>query len=322
MEYLKKITLFVLVILAFFSCENDEALENQIAKIETNFTIERFDRAFAEAKPQDLSSLKSTFPFLFSTRIPDTAWLERMTDSFQVILNNETNLVFTDFKTVTNDIDGLFQHLKYYDKTFSEPRIITLTNFVKYRDKLAVTDTVAVIAIDNYLGADHAIYANIPRYLTQNMKESQIVVDLASAYAEKQIFQSQKKTFLDEMIFFGKQLYFKDKVIPFKTDAQKIGYEEAQLEFANTNENMIWTEFVENEMLYKTDSSLPARFIADAPFSKFFLELDNETPGRLGQYIGWQIVRAYMRHNDVTLKEMLQTEAIDIFNKSNYKPSK
>jgi gliding motility-associated lipoprotein GldB len=322
MEYLKKIILFVLVILAFFSCENDEALENQIAKIETNFTIERFDRAFAEAKPQDLSSLKSTFPFLFSTRIPDTAWLERMTDSFQVILNNETNLVFTDFKTVTNDIDGLFQHLKYYDKTFSEPRIITLTNFVKYRDKLAVTDTVAVIAIDNYLGADHAIYANIPRYLTQNMKESQIVVDLASAYAEKQIFQSQKKTFLDEMIFFGKQLYFKDKVIPFKTDAQKIGYEEAQLEFANTNENMIWTEFVENEMLYKTDSSLPARFIADAPFSKFFLELDNETPGRLGQYIGWQIVRAYMRHNDVTLKEMLQTEAIDIFNKSNYKPSK
>jgi gliding motility-associated lipoprotein GldB len=322
MEYLKKITLFVLVILAFFSCENDEALENQIAKIETNFTIERFDRAFAEAKPQDLSSLKSTFPFLFSTRIPDTAWLERMTDSFQVILNNETNLVFTDFKTVTNDIDGLFQHLKYYDKTFSEPRIITLTNFVKYRDKLAVTDTVAVIAIDNYLGADHAIYANIPRYLTQNMKESQIVVDLASAYAEKQIFQSQKKTFLDEMIFFGKQLYFKDKVIPFKTDAQKIGYEEAQLEFANTNENMIWTEFVENEMLYKTDSSLPARFIADAPFSKFFLELDNETPGRLGQYIGWQIVRSYMRHNDVTLKEMLQTEAIDIFNKSNYKPSK
>ena len=322
MEFLRKSTLFVLVILSFCSCKNEEALETEIAKIKTNFTVERFDRAFAEAKPRDLGSLKMTFPFLFSAKIPDTAWVERMTDSFQLILNNETNLVFANFKTVTNDIDGLFQHLKYYGKTFSEPRIITLTNFVKYREKLAVTDTIVVIAIDNYLGADHAFYANIPRYLTQNMKGSQIVVDLASAYAEKQIFQSQKKTFLDEMIFFGKQLYFKDRVIPFKTDAEKIGYSKKQLEFANANENMIWTEFVENEMLYKTDGSLPARFIADAPFSKFFLELDNETPGRLGQYIGWQIVRSYMRNNEVSLNEMLQTEALDIFNKSNYKPSK
>jgi gliding motility-associated lipoprotein GldB len=319
---MKKIILLILILFAFYSCKNEDALEEEIAKIDTNFTVERFDRAFAEAKPEDIGNLKKTFPFLFSSRIPDAAWLERMTDSFQIILNDETNKEFGDFKTVTNEIEGLFQHLKYYDKTFSEPRVITLTNFVKYREKLAVTDTVTVIAIDNYLGADHAFYANLPRYLVQNMKSSQIVVDLAKAYAEKQIFQSQKKTFLDEMIFFGKQLYFKDKVIPFKTDAEKIGYTQEQLEFANANENMIWTEFVENEMLYDTDSSLPARFIADAPFSKFQLELDNETPGRLGQYIGWQIVRAYMKNNEVSLQEMMQTEPIDIFNKSNYKPSK
>jgi gliding motility-associated lipoprotein GldB len=322
MEYLRKITLFVLIVVAFFSCKNEDALEEEIAKIDIDFAVERFDRAFAEAKPEDLGLLKTTFPFLFSSRIPDTAWVERMTDSFQVILNQETNVEFGDFKIVTNDIQGLFQHLKYYDKTFSEPRVITLTNFVQYREKLAITDTIVVIAIDNYLGAEHSFYANIPRYLAQNMKSSQIVVDLAKAYAEKQIFQSQKKTFLDEMIFFGKQLCFKDKVIPFKTDAEKIGYLQEQLEFANTNENMIWTEFVENEMLYNTDSSIPARFIADAPFSKFQKELDNETPGRLGQYIGWQIVKAYMKNNDVSLQEMLQTEAVEIFNKSNYKPSK
>nr|WP_321225309.1 gliding motility lipoprotein GldB [uncultured Psychroserpens sp.] len=319
---MKKITLFILVLLAFFNCKNDNALEEEIAKIDVDFTVERFDRAFAEATPNDLSNLKSTYPFLFSSRIPDSLWVERMTDSFQVILNNETHKQFGDFKTVTNEIGDLFRHLKYYDKTFSELRVITLTNFVKYREKLAVTDTVAVIAIDNYLGSNHEFYANLPRYLVQNMVPSQIVVDLASSYAEKQIFQSQKKTFLDEMIYFGKQLYFKDKVIPFKTDAQKIGYSNEQLDFAYANENMIWTEFVENEMLYNTDSSLPARFIADAPFSKFQLELDNQTPGRLGQFIGWQIVRAYMQNNDVSLQDLMQKEAIEIFNKSNYKPAK
>ena len=319
---MKRIGILGFVLLSFFGCKTDNGLETEISKIETDFIVERFDRAFANAKPEGLTELKETFPFLFPKRIPDSVWVERMKDSNQVLLHNETHKTFGDFKAVTKDIQELFQHLKYYDKTFEEPRVITLTNFVKYREKLVVTDTVVVIAIDNYLGSDHDIYSGIQKYLANNMKPSQIVVDLAKAYSEKQIFQLQKKTLLDEMIYFGKQLYFKDVMIPFKSDAEKIGYSEEQLEFAKTNENMIWTHFVEHEMLYDTDSSLPGRFIADAPFSKFYLELDSQTPGRLGQYIGWQIVRSYMRNNDVSFKEMMQKEAAEIFNESNYKPPK
>nr|WP_321246185.1 gliding motility lipoprotein GldB [uncultured Psychroserpens sp.] len=319
---MKKIILLILVLFAFFGCKNEDALEEEIAKIDTSFTVERFDRAFAEAKPENLGNLKKTYPFFFSARIPDSVFVEQMKDSFQIALNNATKQKFGDFKTETNEIESLFQHLKYYDKTFNEPRVVVFTNYVHYREKLVVTDSVVLLAIDNYLGENHEFYGNFPKYIVQNLKPSQLVVDLAKAYSEKQIFQSQKKTFLDEMIFFGKQLYFKDKVIPFKSDADKIGYAQEQIEFANANENMVWTEFVENEMLYSTNSSFVSRFIADAPFSKFQLELDSQTPGRLGQYIGWQIVRAYMKNNDVSLQEMLQTEAIEIFNKSNYKPSK
>ena len=58
-------------------------------------------------------------------------------------------------------------------------------------------------------------------------------------------------------------------------------------------------------MLFSTDSKLPSRFINPAPFSKFNLELDGESPGRLGQYIGWQIVRAYANRSDASLKEIL-----------------
>ncbi|WP_299338219.1 gliding motility lipoprotein GldB [uncultured Psychroserpens sp.] len=319
---MKQIALFGLILLTLFGCKDDNAIETEISKIETNFIVERFDRAFANSTPDGLADLKQTFPFLFSNKIPDSIWVTRMKDSNQVLLNKATHETFGDFKLVTNDIEGLFQHLKYYDKTFNEPRVITLTDFVNYRNKIAVTDSIVLIGIDNYLGTDHELYGNMQRYLANNMKSSQIVVDLAAEYSKRQIFQSQRKTLLDEMIYFGKQLYFKDKMIPFKTDAEKIGYTPEQLEFAKVNEDMIWTHFVKEEMLYDTDSSLPGRFIADAPFSKFYLELDRETPGRLGQYIGWQIVRAYMNKNDVTLKEMLQTEAVDIFNKSNYKPQK
>ncbi|WP_435049104.1 hypothetical protein [Formosa sp. S-31] len=126
------------------------------------------------------------------------------------------------------------------------------------------------------------------------------------------------------MVSAGKRLYFKDLMIPFKTDAEKINYTEVQLQWAQNNEAQIWEYFVERELLYSSDSKLPGRFINPAPFSKFYLaEIDNESPGRIGQYIGWQIVRAYMDHNpDISFKEMLNMSAEDIFNHSKFKPRK
>ena len=90
-----------------------------------------------------------------------------------------------------------------------------------------------------------------------------------------------------------------------------------------TNESDIWRYFVEREILFSTDTKLLARFINVAPFSKFYLEeIDAESPGRLGQFIGWQIVKSYMNENKVSLKEMLNTDPEEIFNNSKYKPKK
>ena len=107
-----------------------------------------------------------------------------------------------------------------------------------------------------------------------------------------------------------------------KTDDAKIGYTKEQLDWAIDNESYIWSYFVERELLFNTNPKLLMRFINPAPFSKFNLELDRESPGRLGQYIGWQIVRAYMKNNDVTLVQMLDKNAEDIFNNSKFKPRK
>ena len=35
----------------------------------------------------------------------------------------------------------------------------------------------------------------------------------------------------------------------------------------------------------------------------------NDSPGRIGGWLGWQIVRSYMKNNNVTLPELLKTEA-------------
>ncbi|MCK7590303.1 gliding motility lipoprotein GldB [Subsaxibacter sp. CAU 1640] len=319
---MKKINLLVIVLTLLFSCKSEDKLENEITQIDADVKVERVDLAFANAKPSELPKLKTAFPFIFSSRVPDSLWVEQMQDTLQQELWSEVKKEFSDFKDETNDIRSLFQHLKYYDKTFTEPRVVTVTSYVDYRNKVFVSDTIDVIALDTYLGSEHEFYTDIPRYIVQNMNKNQIVVDLAGAYSQRYIFQSQRKSLLDEMVYFGKQLYFKDKMIPFKTDVEKIGYTDEQLSWADANESQIWSYFIERELLYSTDSSLPSRFTADAPFSKFYLELDNESPGRLGQYIGWQIVRSYMENNEVTLMDMLQKDAEEIFNNSRYKPRK
>lgn len=318
----KKLFLYVSILVLVIACNKDSKIEQDIAKIEVDFKVERFDELFFKAQPSDLPQLKASFPFLFSKHISDSVWISNMKDTLQKHLLKEVELKFSNFEPYSNSVKSLFQHLKYYDKTFNAPRVITLTNFVDYRNKTIVTDTIVLIALDNYLGKDHDFYYDIPKYIAQNMEPTQMVSDLASEFSKKYIYQSQNKTLLDDMIFYGKQLYFKDIMIPFESDANKIGYTQEQIDWAISNESYIWRYFIEKELLYSTDNKMPSRFINPAPFTKFYLELDSESPGRLGQYMGWQIVRSYMEHNNVDLYDMLQKDANEIFNDSKFKPRK
>ncbi|GGW68025.1 protein involved in gliding motility GldB [Winogradskyella epiphytica] len=308
--------------LMLLSCDSDSKTEKEIAKIDTDFKVERFDQAFLNSTPQDLPKLKKDYPFLFSKQMPDSIVISRMKDTLQHELLSEVQKTFPDFNSSKEELNGLFQHLKYYDKTFKTPRVITLTNDVAYREKTIVTDSILLIALDNFLGSDHEFYQNIPMYIAANMKKSQLITEVTEGYAKKYVFQTNRKTLLDEMIYHGKLLYFKDVMIPFKSVSERIGYSEEQLKWAELNESQIWSYFIEKELLYDTDPKLSNRFIADAPFSKFYLELDNESPGRLGQYIGWQIVKAYADNTSEDILKIMQTEPEVIFRKSKFKPRK
>jgi len=320
---MKNILFFLVFTAMIFSCKNDNKLESDIAKINTDVHIERFDLLFGKVTYQSLPDLKRAYPFMFSEKYQDSFWISKISDTLQKHLFNEVEKEFLNISDTQLEIESLFNHLKYNFPEFYPPRVITTTSDVDYRNRVIVTDTIAVIALDTYLGTNHEFYENIPKYIREDLKKDQIVVDLAIAYAEKYIYQAPNKTFLDEMIYFGKQLYFSDVVIPFKTEASRIGYTQEQLDWAIANESYVWRYFVERELLFSTDTKLTGRFITPAPFSKFYLEdIDSESPGRLGQYMGWQIVRAYMERNDDSLKEMLLKSPEEIFNNSKFKPRK
>lgn len=317
----KKI-LFLLLGFILFSCSEDNRREEEIAKISVEVEIARFDQRFARATEDSLPQLKKEFPYLFPTRYPDFVWVEKMNDTIQEELNREVAKEYPNLSETKNELHDFFQHVKYYFPDRETPKVVTLVSEVDYRNKAVWADSLLLISLDTYLGPDHYFYLGVQSYLKKNFKREQIIPDVAAAFAEEVVPRPRSRDFLAHMIYYGKILYLKDRLIPFKNDAGKIGYTPEELEWAKANEEQIWRYFIEKELLYDSNTELYTRFLFPAPFSKFYLELDEESPPKVGQYVGWQIVRQYMERNDVSLQAMLTADAETIFNKSNYKPRK
>jgi len=313
--------LFLLPLSLLITCSNEYKMEEAIAKIPVTLDINRFDLAFKNATSTDLPDLKQNYSYLFPPRTPDSVWVNKMTDSLQNILYDEVENHFRKNDDYQTDLKKFFKHLKFYNTNFNKvPAITTLVNEVDYRNRVIVTDRIILIALDNYLGADHEFYQNIPKYIASNLKASNIVVDIAEEYAKDYTQQRKRRRFIDNMVYFGKLLYFKDITIPFKAEHERINYTPEELQWAEANESAIWSYFVERELLFSTDPKLASRFLATAPFSKFYLELDNESPGKLGQYMGWQIVKAYAEATNKDLFDVLATDPEELFKVSKFKP--
>lgn len=317
-----KLYRFVVVLCLFFlSCDQKSKVEKAVGEIPVDVKVERFDKVFFETKPQDLAKVKKQYPFFFPAGNDDNVWLNKMQDSIWREVYDEVQKKYSNFEPVREEFNSLFQHVKYYFPETKIPKVITVIGEMDYTAKAIYADSLVIVSLELYLGKNHKFY-EFPKYLKENFEERQIMPDVVSSFAFRKIPASKDRTLLSQMIFEGKQLYAKDLLLPEYTDAEKMGYTPEQIKWCEENEEYMWRHFIENEMLYSEDPKLNTRFIAPAPFSKFYLEIDNDSPGRVGAWIGWQMVRSYMKNNNVTLPELLKTNAKEIFEKSKYKPKK
>ena len=314
---------FAIITLAFLlvSCDQKTKVEKAVEEIPVALKVDRFDQAFFEASPNELPNLKAEYPFFFPEGVDDTVWLEKMQNKDWRDLYAAVKKKYPDFGQQTSEIEDLFKHLKYYFPETILPKVYTVIGEMDYNSKAIYANDKLIIALELYLGKDVKFYT-FPEYLRQNFEERQMMPEIVTSYAFRKIPPPSEKTLLAEMIYYGKELYLKDLVLPNHTDAEKIGYLPEQQSWCKENESYIWRFFIEEDLLFSSDTKLQTRFINVAPFSKFYLEIDNESPGRVGQWIGWQIVRSFMENNEVSLQDMLKMDAKEIFEKSKYKPKK
>lgn len=317
-----KVYLFSFVFCFFiWSCDKKTAVEKVVEEIPMDIKIERFDKLFFESKPEQLQKIKKQYPFFFPTGVPDSVWVNKIQNPLWRELYGEVQKKFSDIEPVRSDLVTLFKHVKHYFPKTKTPKVITVIAEMDYNNKVIYADSLVIISLELYLGKDHKFY-EFPKYIKQNFEQRQMMPDVVSSFATTQVNFGKDKTLLNQMMYYGKQLYLKDLLLPEYTDAEKMGYTPKEITWCQENEAYIWRYFLENDLLYNDDSKLGARFIAPAPFSKFYLEIDNESPGQVGAWIGWQIVRSYAENNDIPLADLLKMNAKELFEKSKYKPKK
>ena len=318
---MKKYLFVVAFCLFVVACSKKDKVESAVAEIPLDLKVERFDKIFFETRPEDLEKVKKEFPFFFPAGNDNSVWLNKMQSPLWREVYTEVQKKYADFTPEKEVLETLFKHIKYYFPETKTPKVITVISEMDYNNKVIYADSLVIISLELYLGKNHKFY-EFPNYLKENFEQRQIAPDVVSSFATSKIPTVTDKTLLSQMIYSGKQLYLKDLLLPDYTDAEKMGYSPEQIKWCQENENYMWRYFIEREMLYSNDQKLIPRFINQAPFSKFYLELDNESPGRVGAWIGWQIVRAYAKNNEVPIEELLKLNAKELFEKSKYKPKK
>ncbi|MCH1547488.1 MAG: DUF2268 domain-containing putative Zn-dependent protease [Flavobacteriaceae bacterium] len=290
--------------------------------LDVNVKIERFEDLFFNNSSEDLSLLKDEYSFLFPSQYNNQVWLDKQNDSLQREIFYQVKKRFNDFSKQKKEIESFYFNYKKLDSNYVIPRIITLTTDVDFRKNIILTDSLLLLGLDNYLGTDHYFYDSFPKYISSNFEIDYLIIDIANSYAFNYTnkFKISNYTFIDKLIYEGKLLYFVKMMLPNYSDNQLLKYSDNQFLWAQNNEKEIWINFIENEYLFSSDSQLESRFLNLAPFSKFYLSIDNDSPSMIGKYIGFQIVNAFMQNYNFSINELMELESMYIYNNSKYKP--
>jgi hypothetical protein len=215
---------------------------------------------------------------------------------------------------------GFARYNNFFDRDII-PTICTYISYLDYENRVVFMDTALVIAIDMYLGAESEHYnaAAIPTYMRLRLDEQFIPVDAMRSVAHYELEKTPQslQTLLDHIILHGKVAYFLEQTLP-KTDmATRFGYTPEQMAWTKKNEKTVWAYLMAEQLLYEQNPFKYRAFVLESPTMQMF----PGSPGRVGHYLGYRIVKKYMENTEQTIPELFtETDSQKILRLSNYRP--
>ncbi len=230
--------------------------------------------------------------------------------------------IYPDLNFLEDELTGIFKHFKFYFPEKNLPKIATMMSGFNY--PVVLIDSTLAIGLDMYLGSKSKFYQMLamPHYKSLFMNKETIAPDAVRIWMLSEFsYHMDKSDFLSEIIYIGKILYLDDALLTGVHDSLKVQYTQKQMMYCMQNEFNIWSYFVSQKLLYTTNQAEIIKYTSEGPFTSAF---SKESPPRIGYWIGWQIVRQYMKNNpEITVEQLMQEkDAQQLLAKSKYKPRK
>jgi len=224
---------------------------------------------------------------------------------------------------ILNELKTAFGYYKVFYPNDSIPVIITMLPGLDLSvPSVYIYDDILFVNVDMYLGADNPYYKDIgmPVYIAERCDPVYLSVDIfKKAMVHKHLARAPRITLLDAMITEGKKLYFTEMMYPDLSERYIIGYSEEKYNWANHYLGNAWSYLIEKNELFGKGEALVRCYIEESPFTKPF---GNDSPGRMGAFLGWKLIQSYMANQpEVTLSELMQEiDYQKILNSSKFKP--
>ncbi len=330
---MRLILIFCWLVLAFSSsCQSDQcsnaanvsdiSVEVEIIQLEDKIFSASSPSAIQEALQPHKQYLRR-FANLTGTPQDSLFYQEyfRITQDPHVdTLYQQTKATFSNIESLKTDFEQAFRHIKYYYPNFQPPKIYTtFTGLGSLGDDILVSDSIIVISLDFFVGDGARFRPKVHDYMLTRYQPEYIVPSAIMLMSDKFNRTDQAdNSLLAEMIYYGKSYYFMQQVMPCLSDTLIAGYNAEDMQVVGENTQMIWSHFIDNELLYETSHMVKPRYVGERPN---VLEINTKIPGRIGRWLGWQIVQDFSEKTNQALPEVMKAEdARKIFIQAKYRP--
>lgn len=254
----------------------------------------------------DSAALSAMFLYLGAEK-PDDETLLAWSRSLPVeVFTPAVDSVFPDLNEQERILGDILRRAD--EDSLDLPRRVYAAVVWGNRKSIVLTDSVMLIALNHYLGADYPGYSHWPAYMRLDKTPAQLPYDMAEALvANKYPYKGgANASTLSRLVYEGALTLAKIRLVPGGNMGGALGYTEKQLQWLGDNEHQIWLQLIDRQLLYDTSETTAERLVAPAPATSL---VSPSAPGRIGRYIGYRIICAYERSNaKIKLKQMLQPE--------------
>lgn len=343
---LMKNILFVAICcsILFYGCSDIDSDTPDVSHIQLDYKLVRFDEELFAIDTLDVQSgfenLKNKYPafidLYFSQILPladpnSEQFLKELrlflTEKSIIYLKDTTSVVFGDFVKEKQEFDKAFKFLKYYFPKLETPNVYTIISEFGYQRFLFSDENKdgLGIGLDLFLGSEYPYKAIAPEnpafsnYLTRSFNKDHLVRNAMEIIVDDLVGEAPGSRMLDQMINNGKKLYLLHKLMPALQDSVLYVYPQEKLDWVRDNELEMWSFFFDENLFYETNMIKINKYINPSPNSPGMPDI---APGRTANYIGFQIVKAYMKRNpDFDFQDLIsEKDHQKIMDQSRYKP--